>query len=83
MSGKYNTIYKMSNNEYDLAAELQKWFDNHGKSAHVWSRNKIGKLIKDNLSDLDHWKNKKRGRSKKGGQNSFFNIKDWSQRNKK
>lgn len=44
---------------------LIEWFNNLNKieiSAHFWSENSTGKIIKDNLKNLAHWKNKSKGR---------------------
>lgn len=53
----------------DLEAELEVWFNNcdHFK-ARFWHKNKIARMIKQNLKEWGHFKEKPRGKSveKKG-----------------
>jgi hypothetical protein len=49
-----------------LAAHLEVWFENNAHKINIWNQTKTGKLLKEKLKQLDHWKNKKRGIHAKG-----------------
>jgi len=40
---------------------LENWFATQSEGLYSWSRDPVGKLIKDNLVHLKRWKNKNRG----------------------
>lgn len=40
-----------------LAAEINKWFDDIKVDKRFWRRNVVGRVIKDRLNKLNHWKN--------------------------
>lgn len=47
-------------NEGELISALESWFNTPIKYKR-WSRNSVGKYLKTKLTELGHWKNKKRG----------------------
>ena len=53
--------------ENKLLKELEIWFEyNDLTKVHFWERNKIGKLIKNNIKSIGKWKNRARGNPRKG-----------------
>ncbi len=50
-------------NDKELAKEIQKWFNNTNQlDKNFWNRNPVGIILKTNLKDWKHWKNKPRPR---------------------
>lgn len=54
----------MTNNE-TLCILLKNWFLDHIDEPRSWRDNRIGELIKRELTKAKHWKNHSRGRSKR------------------
>ena len=54
-------------NENELEKLLTEWFDNSDLlKKHFWTRNKVGRLIKDRLNEIKKWRYRMRGDAKKG-----------------
>lgn len=53
-------------NDEELAKHLENWFkikqETLNTSKNIWARNKVAKILKDNLKELSHWKNKSKNR---------------------
>lgn len=46
-------------NEKELAKLLNEWFSNNSyQNKNFWCRNPVAKVIKSNLKNWKHWKNK-------------------------
>lgn len=53
--------------EETLSKELNNWFKTtNTNKIHFWNRNPVGKVLKDNLIKIEHWKNARRGNPAKG-----------------
>lgn len=54
-------------NEDQLLKDLNTWFDYHNLAkSSFWERNKVAKLIKDNMRQIGKWKYRARGNPRKG-----------------
>lgn len=63
-------------NEKELSNELNNWFNNaDSNKPHFWERNKVGKIIKNQLEKCGHWKIKLNGSSK--GRKKGFRKMQW------
>jgi len=67
--------------EKALSEILNEWFElNKEKKLldkNFWARNKVGRQIKDKLTNVGKWRNKARGNPKKGYQEFLKKQNDW------
>jgi hypothetical protein len=52
--------------DFELSIHLKRWFTNRPKDKNVWNRNKVGRVLKEELTRMKHWKGKTRGDPRKG-----------------
>ena len=63
-------------NEKELSDELNNWFNTIDENKpHFWDRNKVGKIIKNRLSEIKRWKNLLSG-SRRGRQKAYRKM-EW------
>lgn len=57
-----------------LAAQIELWFNNNLNNTRMFSNNKVGKVIKNNLVKRGNFKDKPRGNASKGGKAAMIKL---------